>query len=99
MKEPTTLPSDRDAAHAAGDDPAARLLALWQLGRQPDVDEFLAGSGSLALAQVAAVLRVDQRQRWQAGARVATEDYLRRHPEIEADAEAAVDLIFNEFLQ
>jgi serine/threonine-protein kinase len=44
------------------------------------------------------VLRVDQRRRWQAGERVPAEDYLRRHPALAADPDAALDLIFHEFL-
>jgi hypothetical protein len=45
-----------------------------------------------------AALRLDQRRRWQAGERVPVEDYLRRYPAVEASVEAALDLIFNEFL-
>jgi serine/threonine-protein kinase len=47
---------------------------------------------------VAAALRLDQRRRWQAGERVPAEDYLRRHPAVAANAEAAVDLVYGEFL-
>ena len=43
-------------------------------------------------------LRAEQRQRWRAGERPLAESYLDRHPELRADPEAAVDLIFNEFL-
>ncbi len=52
----------------------------------------------LAPAELAALLRVDQRQRWQAGQRVPAEDYLRRHPELCSDPEAVLDLIYHEFL-
>jgi serine/threonine-protein kinase len=78
--------------------PAEQLQLLWQQGQQPDVNEFLARAGSLMPAQVAAVLRVDQRWRWQAGQRVVAEVYLQYHPEICSDAEAWLDLIYNEFL-
>jgi serine/threonine-protein kinase len=80
------------------DDPAEQLQLLWQQGQQPIVGEFLAQAGPLTPEQVAAVLRVDQRQRWQAGQRVPVEDYLQAHPAVEADSEAALDLIFSEFL-
>jgi WD40 repeat protein len=78
--------------------PAERLLRLWHQGGSPEVDAFLAEAGPLPTAELAVVLRVDQRQRWQAWQRVPAEDYLRRHPALAADAEAALDLIFHEFL-
>jgi tetratricopeptide (TPR) repeat protein len=62
------------------------------------VDAFLAQAGPLAPAQVAAVLRADQRGRWRAGDPVPAEDYLRRHPAVAADPDGAADLIYNEFL-
>jgi predicted Ser/Thr protein kinase len=79
-------------------DAVERLGRLWRQGRRPDVDAFLAEAGPLPTAEVAAVLRVDQRQRWQAGERVSAEDYLRRHPGVAASPEAAVDLVYGEFL-
>jgi serine/threonine protein kinase len=79
------------------EDLVERLRRLWDDGQQPDVDAFLARGGPLAPAARAAVLRVDQRQRWQTGQRVPAEDYLRRHPQLSADPEAVLDLIFNEF--
>ena len=78
--------------------PAERLWSLWQRGQRPDVDAFLAGSGPLPPAQVAAVLRVDQRERWQAGERVFAESYFQRYPAVQADPDCALDLVYNEFL-
>ncbi len=78
--------------------PAEQLWALWRRGQRPDVDAFLAQSGPLPPAQVAAVLRVDQRERWQAGERVLAETYLERYPAVRADPEIAMDLVYNEFL-
>ncbi len=74
------------------------LWSQWRRGERPDVDRFLAQSGDLSPAQVAAILRVDQRERWQSGERVAAEDYFSRHPTVRAAREAALDLIFNECL-
>jgi predicted Ser/Thr protein kinase len=62
------------------------------------VDAFVAQAGPLTPLEVAAVLRLDQRERWQAGERVPAEEYLRRHPAVAASAEAAVDLVYGEFL-
>jgi predicted Ser/Thr protein kinase len=80
-------------------DPAGQLERLWRQGERPDVDAFLATVvGRLSPAALAAVLRVDQRQRWLAGQRVRAEEYLRRYPVVGADPEAALDVIFHEFL-
>src|SRR5262245_7163413 len=80
------------------EDAAEQLWQLWRRGQRPDVDRFVAQAGSLSPDDVAAVLRVDQRERWQAGERILAETYLQRHPAVRASPEAAVDLIFNEFL-
>jgi serine/threonine-protein kinase len=79
-------------------DAAEHLWQLWRQGQRPDLAVFLATTGPLSPAQLAAVLRVDQWQRWQTGERIQAEHYLRRFPGLRADAEAAVDVIFNEFL-
>jgi serine/threonine-protein kinase len=80
------------------EDPAERLQRLWDEGQSPDVDAFLAQAGPLPPAQVCALLRIDQRQRWRAGQRVAAESYLHRHPNLRSDPEAVLDLIYQEFL-
>jgi serine/threonine-protein kinase len=79
-------------------EPARRLWQQWRQGQRPDVREFLANLGELSLAQVAAVLRVDQRERWQTGERISAETYLRMYPALEADPEIAVDVVYGEFL-
>jgi serine/threonine-protein kinase len=84
--------------NAPAGDPAERLWQLWQQGQRPDLDAFLAETGPLPAAELCAVLRIDQRQRWQAGERVLAESYLQRHPLVRGDAEAAIDLVFNELL-
>jgi serine/threonine-protein kinase len=90
--DPTPLPASPRA------DAAERFLELWDAGRIPDVDEFLAGAGGLTVAEAAAVLRIDQRERWRRGERLSAEGYLARHPEIATDSENAIDVIFNEYL-
>jgi serine/threonine-protein kinase len=77
---------------------ADRLRRLWREGCRPDVDAFLGQAGPLPPAEVAEVLRVDQRERWQAGERIPAEDYLCRHPAVAANPESAVDLIYGELL-
>jgi eukaryotic-like serine/threonine-protein kinase len=96
--EPAPVPPAAHPGPAPARDAAERLRDLWQQGGHPDVGAFLAEAGPLPPAKLAAVLRVDQRERWQAGERVRAEDYLRRYPDVSAEPEAAIDLIFNEFL-
>jgi hypothetical protein len=71
---------------------------LWQQGQRPDVQAFLAQAGSLTAQQLAAVLLVDLRQRWQTGERVGVEAHLRTYPALRDDPEAALDLIYGEYL-
>ncbi len=75
-----------------------RLLALWRRGERPDVDAFLVREGPFEAAEVAALLHIDQQQRWQTGERIQAEEYLRRHPDLRAYPDAVVDLIYAEFL-
>ena len=41
---------------------------------------------------------IDQSERWQRGERIPAENYLRRYPPLETDAEAVVELAYGEFL-
>jgi hypothetical protein len=66
--------------------------------RRPDVDAFLVTERGLAPQEVAAVLRLDQGERWRNGERNPAENYFTRHPEVHPDLDAAIDLIFHEFL-
>jgi serine/threonine-protein kinase len=74
------------------------LEQLWRQGRQPDPVAFLDTAGPCRPAEAAAVLAHDQWQRWHAGQRVPAEDYLRRCPAVAADPDAAVEIIYGEFL-
>jgi tRNA A-37 threonylcarbamoyl transferase component Bud32 len=78
--------------------PAWQWLQRWQRGEAADVAAFLAAAGPLAPDRVAAVLLVEQRERWRRGQRPFAEAYLAGHPEVQRDPEAAVDLIYGEFL-
>jgi eukaryotic-like serine/threonine-protein kinase len=87
-----------NSTRAAMSDPADRLWHLWQRSPPPDLDRFLTTQESLATAELAAVIRVDQAERWKAGRPIPVEDYLDRYPRIAANAEASLDLIHNEFI-
>jgi hypothetical protein len=81
-----------------GDDLPGRLLALWEQGLRPDLADFLAGADGPSPATLLAVLRIDQRQRWLAGERVAAEAYLEAYPALRDQVEPAVELVYCEFL-
>src|SRR5262245_37386562 len=97
MTNPTPDLPAAGAGPAPEDAPADRLWALWRQGERPDLGAFLAQAGDLTPAQLAAVLRVDQRERWQAGERVPAETYLRQYPRVRAHADGLLDLVYNEF--
>src|SRR5437773_11423841 len=78
--------------------PAEELSRLWQQGQQPDVQAFLARAGTLHPPQLAAVLLVDQRRRWDRGERGGAEVYLQAYPSLRQDPEAALDLIYGGYL-
>ncbi len=64
----------------AREDPARSFGQLWRQGERPDVQHFLAQAGTLPPAEVAAVLLVDQSQRWRIGERLQAERYLPLYP-------------------
>lgn len=72
-------------------------------GTQPEPTPPSPGSSaitprSLTAGALAEALIADQRKRWQHGEWVAVEDYLVRFPQLGAEPEAVVDLIYGEFL-
>src|SRR5262245_50849906 len=78
--------------------PAQQLWQRWRQGEQPDVTAFLAGASRLEPAQVAAVLLVDQRERWRLGDRTPAETYLRMFPALRDNFEYGLELVYGEFL-
>jgi serine/threonine-protein kinase len=78
--------------------PAEELARLWGQGSGVDLAEFLARSGPLPPTQLAEVFHVDQHHRWERGERPAVESYLQRFPQVTADADAVVDVIFHDYL-
>src|SRR5262245_2802683 len=97
MSDPAPPAPAAGAGKTPHDAPADRLWARWRRGERPDLGAFLAQAGDLTPAQLAAVLRVDQRERWQAGERVPAETYLRQYPCMRAHADGLLDLVYNEF--
>jgi len=70
----------------------------WAEGERPDIGIFLAQFKSLSPSDLVAVLRTDQRHRWRAGDRVLCETYLEQFPTLNSEADAAIDLIYGEYL-
>jgi WD40 repeat protein/serine/threonine protein kinase len=75
-----------------------QLWLLWRQGQRPDLRQFLGSLGTLPLDRLAAVLAVDQHERWQQGDPVPAEKYLEEYPALQADSEKALELIYGEFL-
>ena len=98
MAEPNGVnqPPTSDSAQWAG--PETRLWDLWRQGLRPDVRLFLRETGALTPSQLAAVLRIDQRERWWLGQRVPAMAYLNDHQALQAEPEAAIEVIYGEFL-
>ncbi len=79
-------------------DPAEELEQLWRLGRPPNLQTFLRAAGELPPEQIAALLRVDQRERWRRGERVPAEAYLALCPALGQHPDSLLDLVYGEFL-
>lgn len=74
------------------------LWRLWQQGPRPDLAAFFRARPTLSPREVAAVLAVDQHERWKRGERVRAEDYLALQPGVSQDAELACDIVYGEYL-
>jgi serine/threonine-protein kinase len=76
-----------------------RFEACWQRSSEPpDLSAFLAETGPLATGPLLAVVLFDQRTRWIKGCGRPAESYLRQLPNLSSDSEAAVAVVYNEFL-
>ena len=80
-----TLPPDTTQPPARVLAPADELSQLWKAGPPPDLEVFLAQAEPLSLAELAAVLRVDQRRRWELGDHIPAESYLDQYPKLLED--------------
>jgi hypothetical protein len=78
--------------------PDQQFWQLWRKGQRPDLVAFLAARPGLSAAAVAAVLAIDQYERWMAGDRAPAEWYLALLPEDPQRDQAACDVVYGEFL-
>jgi tRNA A-37 threonylcarbamoyl transferase component Bud32 len=70
---------------------------LWQDGGPlPDVFAFLESHAVASARERADVLLIDQGNRWRAGLRLPAECYLRQFPDVAADPELRLDLVYGE---
>ncbi len=88
----------QDRSPPTQDTPDAQLWQRWRQGERVDIGDFVAGFPDLEASELVAVLLIDQRERWHLGERIPAESYLRCFPNLESDAEAAVELVYGEFL-
>ncbi len=75
-----------------------QLKLLWAGGQKPDPDMLLKNAGPLSPLQTAEVLALDQWHRWRTGECISAADYLARHPAVSGDPEAALLLVYGEYL-
>src|SRR5262245_49820312 len=81
-------------AHTSAADQYRKLLAH---NIQLKLENFLKTTGPLAVADLAAVVRLDQEYHWRAGIGPRAENYFERFPQLRADAGTAIQLIEAEF--
>ena len=84
------------ASHALP--PVAAWVRLWDQSGDPDLAAFLRDHPSLTGDDRLTVLRVDQVRRWAAGRPRPLDHYFALAPNLRADREALLDLIYNEYL-
>lgn len=82
----------------AGTAAVDRFAQLWHESQSPpDVDEFLDGLTDLSPREIADVLLVDQSCRWRAGCPIPAEKYLEAWPQVAAEPELKIDLVYGEY--
>ncbi len=70
----------------------------WDLGKTPDLEQFVAEHQPLHFSQLTQILLIDQSRRWTRGEKVPAKAYFQRFPKLLENAEAAIDLLFAEFV-
>lgn len=81
-----------------GWNPALRLALLSRSGLEPESAQVAGRVDDLSTVQLLETLRTDQLGRWQAGKPIWAHSYLATFPELDSDPEAALDLIWSEYM-
>jgi hypothetical protein len=71
---------------------------LWRVGPPPDLRAFLASRPGLSPEEAAAVIGIDQLERWRLGQRILAEEYLPLLGDGPGLDQAAGDVVYGEFL-
>jgi hypothetical protein len=69
----------------------------WRRQPFPPLDEYVPSKGADRGAVLSRLVPIDFRRRWQAGATVGAEEYLRRYPELEDDRATIRELVIAEY--
>jgi serine/threonine-protein kinase len=82
----------------------AELKRQWRCGNAPRLEDFLREWSSsewterIGDRELLSLVSWDQLERWRRGQRPTAEEYLQRFPQLAADDELALDVIYSEFL-
>jgi serine/threonine protein kinase/WD40 repeat protein len=76
---------------------ASAYARLWQLD-VPHLEQFLQQCAGMTTRELAAVVRIDLRERWRRGEQPDAREYLDRFSALAAELETAVDIVYAEFL-
>ena len=79
-------------------DPTAAFERLWGSGEPPDLKAFVASLQSPSAEQLAALVRIDQEKRARLGKPISAEDYLSALPNLAAQTDWAIDVMYHEYL-
>ena len=98
---PELLPSSVERnGNTSSDGPelSAEFVQLWRQGKEPDICEFAQMHAIQGAQALAALVTIDQRERWSKQDRKPAEDYFQAHAALQQSGELALDVVFNEFL-
>ncbi|HZL90049.1 MAG TPA: tetratricopeptide repeat protein [Pirellulaceae bacterium] len=109
MKSGSPISQAAGGSFARSPGAESELGRQWRQGKTPTIEDFLAewssAERSSALSrpavtarELAALVSLDQRERWRRGERPSAEAYLQQFPQLAADDELALDVIYGEFL-
>jgi len=78
--------------------PVRRLRRLWREGAAPDIRAFLLDNPPADNDELVGLLEIDLQERLGAGHAVSAEEYFESFPQLSADSETALVLVYGEFV-
>jgi eukaryotic-like serine/threonine-protein kinase len=98
MRELPSMPiDDASIQRQALDSIVERFELAWQAGPPPRIDDFLDDKSVERRVLLVELIQVDLEYRLKAGHKDVVEEYLRRFPELENDAENVIEIIEAEY--